>query len=489
MSVQKLRFNLDINVIKEMYSKGSCLKDIAIFLGVSSKAISLRLLKNNIPLRGLSESHIVSEKFKESIKNRKSCIRWNKGLTKENPKIKAAMEKGRLTQIKNGKSKGKNNPMYGKPATHSKAGFRVDLGHSVRSSWEANFARILNYLKLPYDYEKETFKLNEEDTYTPDFYIKSKDKYYEIKGYERNDKFLRFKNQYPDKNIIYVNEKFYNKLMKLFGNKIVLDSNFYPLTKKEINDKFLKFYEDEDSDTRISVSDFCKKIGISNKLIIRIYGSVNSIKVINQEQLKKIDKERLKNKFLSFVEIYKKYPNIVEFKNFYPRTPTLLKRVYGNYKISEIFNDLNVKKKNLPWTLEEDLKLKENYNNKNINLILLNRTNYSIKNRMSFLRLVREKQDYLWSEEDKELLKKMYPVESKEYLLEKIKNKTWRAISGKANKLNIKKIERWNEKELTILEELYADSTKEYLLEKLPNRSWCSISIKASFLNIKRKYI
>ena len=63
-----------------------------------------------------------------------------------------------MTQIKNGKSKGKNNPMYGK-VTKIKSGFRKDLGHSVRSSWEANFSRILKYMKINYEYEKYTFKL------------------------------------------------------------------------------------------------------------------------------------------------------------------------------------------------------------------------------------------------------------------------------------------------------------------------------------------
>lgn len=75
-----------------------------------------------------------------------------------------AIEKGRLTQIKNGKSKGKNNPSYGK-VYHSKSGFRKDLGHSVRSSWEANVCRILNKYNIVYEYEKHTFKLKDGTTY------------------------------------------------------------------------------------------------------------------------------------------------------------------------------------------------------------------------------------------------------------------------------------------------------------------------------------
>ena len=43
--------------------------------------------------------------------------------------------------------------------THMKSGFKSDLGHYVRSSWESNFARILNYCGVPYVYEKEIVKV------------------------------------------------------------------------------------------------------------------------------------------------------------------------------------------------------------------------------------------------------------------------------------------------------------------------------------------
>ena len=48
------------------------------------------------------------------------------------------------------KSSGENNPMFGKPCPHRKRGFRKDLGHFVRSSWEADFARILKLHNLDY---------------------------------------------------------------------------------------------------------------------------------------------------------------------------------------------------------------------------------------------------------------------------------------------------------------------------------------------------
>ncbi len=62
-----------------------------------------------------------------------------------------------------------------------KAGYRADIGHFVRSSWEANFARILNYEHIDYEYEPERFDLGY-TSYLPDFYLLEKDIYIEIKG-------------------------------------------------------------------------------------------------------------------------------------------------------------------------------------------------------------------------------------------------------------------------------------------------------------------
>ena len=63
----------------------------------------------------------------------------------------------------------------------TKLGYRKDLGHLVRSTWEANFARILNYLGIEYKYEPICFDLDITN-YTPDFYLPDKDMYIEIKG-------------------------------------------------------------------------------------------------------------------------------------------------------------------------------------------------------------------------------------------------------------------------------------------------------------------
>jgi predicted nucleic acid-binding Zn ribbon protein len=108
-----------------------------------------------------------------------------------------------------GLAKGRNNPNYGKgchhPTARGCAGVRLDLGYFVRSRAEANYARILVYEKIEYQYEPKCFPIVREDgreqTYTPDFYLVDKEEFIEVKGYENPDsmdKFECFRRQYPD---------------------------------------------------------------------------------------------------------------------------------------------------------------------------------------------------------------------------------------------------------------------------------------------------
>lgn len=189
--------------------------------------------------------------YKAGIKKTKElssqCKHWTQ---KDKEKLKIAMEKihtkevhekisialtGRKlskehkanvskVRIEKGLSRGKNNPMYGKtPKTcyGYKVGKREDIGHFVRSTWEANYARILQHLNIEYEYECETFKLNDDYTYTPDFKIK--DTYIEIKGYWYDDskiKFKLFKSMYPDKKIVIIDSDKYDILKKTYKDKI-----------------------------------------------------------------------------------------------------------------------------------------------------------------------------------------------------------------------------------------------------------------------------
>lgn len=64
-----------------------------------------------------------------------------------------------------------------------KKGKRADLENIFfRSSWEANYARILNHLGVGWKYEPETFDVGEAETYTPDFKL-ADGTFVEIKGW------------------------------------------------------------------------------------------------------------------------------------------------------------------------------------------------------------------------------------------------------------------------------------------------------------------
>lgn len=56
------------------------------------------------------------------------------------------------------------------PNGWGKSFIREDLNQHFRSTWEANFARILNYLDIDWEYEK--YRIFFEDcSYLPDFYL------------------------------------------------------------------------------------------------------------------------------------------------------------------------------------------------------------------------------------------------------------------------------------------------------------------------------
>lgn len=157
---------------------------------------------------------------------------WNYGITTENneiwrktaEKISKALTgktledrlgKERANELKKKASErfsGSGNPMFGRPSPHRKRGFRKDLGHFVRSSWEADFARVLKLYNLYYQYEPVTFRLTRTNGeilhYTPDFYVPSQNIFYEIKGFLRDldqEKMELFQKQYPDSKLIIIN--------------------------------------------------------------------------------------------------------------------------------------------------------------------------------------------------------------------------------------------------------------------------------------------
>lgn len=103
------------------------------------------------------------------------------------------------------------------------AGHRDDLGHYLRSKWEANFARIILYNKKTYEFEKKRFKLSTGKYYIPDFYVVEEDCFYEIKGYfidDAKEKFELFKKEYSNIKIKLIYHDEYKQLYNKYKDKI-----------------------------------------------------------------------------------------------------------------------------------------------------------------------------------------------------------------------------------------------------------------------------
>jgi len=104
---------------------------------------------------------------------------------------------------------------------HSHGGYRKDLDHYVRSSWEANIARLLNFLDLHYAYEAKRFELKN-GSYCPDFYLPEYDMYIEVKGYpdETYKKAIQFTLEYPKISLLIIDAKCYHNIEKAYGEKL-----------------------------------------------------------------------------------------------------------------------------------------------------------------------------------------------------------------------------------------------------------------------------
>lgn len=110
--------------------------------------------------------------------------------------------------------------------THS--GFRKDIGMYVRSRWESNIARYLNWLKekkqiKDWQYEAEVFAFPVERGnrfYKPDFKVYNKNgsiEYWEVKGWMDNNsrvKLDRMKRYYSDIKIIVIDKNAYKSISR-----------------------------------------------------------------------------------------------------------------------------------------------------------------------------------------------------------------------------------------------------------------------------------
>lgn len=114
--------------------------------------------------------------------------------------------------------------------SHSKKGVRDDINEDVMSSWEANVIRLFNHLKINYAYESDLYDLNKNNCdykymspcYIPDFVL-SDGTLIEVKGnldYRSLQNMKRFKELYPNENIIVIDRDIYYLLEKKYSSLI-----------------------------------------------------------------------------------------------------------------------------------------------------------------------------------------------------------------------------------------------------------------------------
>ena len=174
--------------------------------------------KNNHPQGMLGKHH--TEETKKQMSETHIALAQNMS---NDEKHLIAM-KGVETRRKNGSIETTSNAY-----SRCKGGKRLDLNCYFRSAWEANVARLLNFLNINWLYEYKRFDFyNEENgilSYQPDFYLPQYNKWIEVKGW-MDDKSIKrlslFNEYYPYeyKNLFLIDEAEYKKINTKYKNII-----------------------------------------------------------------------------------------------------------------------------------------------------------------------------------------------------------------------------------------------------------------------------
>lgn len=109
-------------------------------------------------------------------------------------------------------------------AARAKAGIRSDVSPTIYffSRWEANYARLLNYLGVKWIHQPKTFQLKTQ-RYTPDFYLPKLDTYIEVKNYLSDyskNRDRQFREMHPELKLVLILKEEYLALQKEYAPKI-----------------------------------------------------------------------------------------------------------------------------------------------------------------------------------------------------------------------------------------------------------------------------
>lgn len=203
------------------------------------KYCSQKCAASNIGKVTLAKNRIQQPKTKEIAKKCEDCGKEFLSWVANHRKYCSMKCSGKGTALKRTETMHKNGwYMAANCFSRAKRGPRPDIGITVRSSWEANYARYLNFLIkhegkiLKWEYEVETFWFEKIKrgvrSYKPDFKVTFRSgeiEYHEVKGwmYPRAKTALnRMRIYHPRIKIVLIGEKSYEAIQKQAGSMIPL---------------------------------------------------------------------------------------------------------------------------------------------------------------------------------------------------------------------------------------------------------------------------
>lgn len=165
------------------------------------------------PSKGKTLEEIYGIEKARQIKEKLSKSKIGDKNPTKKQEVKDKISKTAKENFKNGKRKLSENSKI------KHGGKREDLNNRYfRCSWEADFARILEYENIKYEYEKKI--ILSDCVYYPDFFLKEINIYIEIKANNGNaDKFMQFKNETNENAYIIYGDEF-KFISKLYSYKI-----------------------------------------------------------------------------------------------------------------------------------------------------------------------------------------------------------------------------------------------------------------------------
>ena len=178
-------------------------------------------------------TYVMSEEQK--VKLRKSVKKTYKERDVFGPELRKQFSETMKKSWKEGKITSENHwtQQYDredrlKILSRGKSGKREDLKDQYfRSTWEANFARILNLQDITWEYEHKIYKLKT-ISYTPDFWLPVEQRYVELKGWmnERSQRQIdEFRELYPNIELEVIEREQYEKLKLQFKSRLPLWEN------------------------------------------------------------------------------------------------------------------------------------------------------------------------------------------------------------------------------------------------------------------------